>query len=78
MFSSEIWPSGRQEVIRIMTLTLGQPVLLVILFVGLGAAVSIILVYMVAIFTKRRRALKSGVPAAMTRELHPYAWRTRV
>jgi hypothetical protein len=78
MFSSEIWPSGRQEVIRIMTLTLGQPILLLILFIGLAAVVSVILIYMVAVFTKRRRALRSGAPTAATREPHPYAWRTRV
>jgi hypothetical protein len=78
MFSSETRPSGRQEVIRIMTLTLGQPVLLITLFIGLGAVVSAILIYMVATFTKGRQALKSGAPTSATREPHPYAWRTRV
>jgi len=60
-----------------MALTVSQPILFFVLFSAMGVCMLVILVYMTFIFIQRQRSLKISSPA-VTRELHPYAWKTRL
>jgi hypothetical protein len=60
-----------------MPLTISQPIVFSILFPAIGACLLITTVYMILLYMKNSRKLKDA-SISMSREPHPYAWRTRI